>query len=107
MGEGIVRRAPRKDANHAAVVKALEMVGCNVQDLAAVGEGCPDLLIGIPTVRALAFVEIKDGDKSPCERKLTPHQVRWHQEWNGYPVHIVESVSEALAIVAAIKRGDL
>ena len=102
-----MRRNPRKDANHNAVVKALEMVGCNVQDLAAVGEGCPDLLIGIPTVRALAFVEIKDGDKSPCERKLTPHQVRWHQEWDGYPVHIVESVSEALAIVAAIKRGEL
>ena len=102
-----MRRNPRKDANHNAVVKALEMVGCNVQDLAAVGDGCPDLLIGIPTVRALAFVEIKDGDKSPSRRALTPDQVEWHQEWDGYPVHIVESVSEALAIVAAIKRGEL
>lgn len=102
-----MRRNPRKDANHSAVVKALEMVGCNVQDLAAVGDGCPDLLIGIPTVRALAFVEIKDGDKSPSRRALTPDQVEWHQEWNGYPVHIVESVSDALAIVAAIKRGEL
>ena len=102
-----MRRAPRKDANHGDVVKALEMVGCNVQDLAAVGEGCPDLLIGIPTVRALAFVEIKDGDKSPSRRALTPDQVEWHQEWDGYPVHIVESVSEALVIVAAIKRGEL
>ncbi len=102
-----MRRAPRKDANHGDVVKALEMVGCKVQDLAAVGEGCPDLLIGIPTVRALAFVEIKDGDKSPSRRALTPDQVEWHQEWDGYPVHIVESVSDALAIVAAIKRGDL
>jgi len=100
-----MRRNPRKDANHNAVVKALEMVGCNVQDLAAVGDGCPDLLIGIPTVRALAFVEIKDGDKSPSRRALTPDQVEWHQEWDGYPVHIVESVSDALAIVAAIKRG--
>lgn len=102
-----MRRAPRKDANHGDVVKALEMVGCKVQDLAAVGDGCPDLLIGIPTVRALAFVEIKDGDKSPSRRALTPDQVEWHQEWDGYPVHIVESVSDALAIVAAIKRGDL
>lgn len=102
-----MRRNPRKDANHSAVVKALEMVGCNVQDLAAVGDGCPDLLIGIPTVRALAFVEIKDGDKPPSRRALTPDQVEWHQQWNGYPVHIVDSVSEALAIVAAIKRGDL
>jgi len=102
-----MRRKPRKDANHAAVVKALEMVGCKVQDLAAVGNGCPDLLIGIPTVRKLAFCEIKDGNKSPCERNLTPAQVEWHREWSGYPVHIVESVSDALAIVAAIKRGEL
>lgn len=102
-----MRRKPRKDANHSAVVKALEMVGCKVQDLAAVGEGCPDLLIGIPTVRALAFVEIKDGDKCPSERRLTEPQKRWHAQWAGYPVHIVESVSDALAIVAAIKRGEL
>ena len=102
-----MRRNPRKDANHNAVVKALEMVGCNVLDLSAVGDGCPDLLIGIPTVRRLAFCEIKDGDKPPSRRTLTPDQVEWHRQWDGYPVHIVESVSEALAIVAAIKRGEL
>ena len=51
--------------------------------------------------------EIKDGDKPPSRRTLTPDQVEWHRQWDGYPVHIVESVSEALAIVAAIKRGDL
>lgn len=102
----MIRRKARRDDNHAAVVNALRMVGCNVQDLAAVGSGCPDILLGIPTTRELAFMEIKDGDKSPCERKLTPHQVEWHARWEGYPVHIVESVSDALAIVAAIKRGE-
>ena len=103
----MIRRACRVDANHGNVVNALRMVGCNVQDLSTVGEGCPDLLIGIPTVRELAFMEIKDGDKIPSKRKLTPDQVEWHARWEGYPVHIVESVSEALAIVAAIKRGEL
>ena len=101
----MIRRKARRDANHAAVVKALEMVGCKVQDLAAVGNGCPDILLGIPTTRELVMFEIKDGNKSPCERNLTPAQVEWHREWGGYPVHIVESVSDALAIVAAIKRG--
>ena len=101
----MIRRKARRDDNHAAVVNALRMVGCNVQDLASVGNGCPDILLGIPTTRELAFMEIKDGDKSPSRRALTPDQVEWHQEWDGYPVHIVESVSEALAIVAAIKRG--
>lgn len=103
----MTRRACRVDANHSDVVKALQMVGCNVQDLSKVGDGCPDLLIGIPTVRKLVFAEIKDGDKIPSKRKLTPDQVEWHAQWNGYPVHIVESVSDALAIVAAIKRGEL
>lgn len=101
-----MRRAAKVDRNHGEVVKALRAIGCSVQDLAAVGSGCPDILLGIPTTRTLAFMEIKDGDKLPCERKLTPHQVRWHREWAGYPVHIVESVSDALAIVAAIKRGE-
>ena len=103
-----MRRNPRKDANHNAVVKALEMVGCNVQDLAAVGSGCPDILLGIPTTRTLVMFEIKNGEKPPSKRKLKEDtQVPWHAKWDGYPVHIVESVSEALAIVAAIKRGDL
>jgi hypothetical protein len=100
-----VRRAAKRDDNHGEVVGAFRAVGCLVQDLAAVGEGCPDLLIGIPVARALAFVEIKDGDKPPSARALTPAQQRWHAEWNGYPVHIVTTVDEALEIVAAIKRG--
>lgn len=102
-----MRRAAKVDRNHSEVVNALRLVGCNVQDLSKVGDGCPDLLIGIPTVRKLVFAEIKDGAKPPCERRLTDAQVKWHARWNGYPVHIVESVSDALAIVAAIKRGEL
>ncbi len=103
-----MRRKARRDDNHAAVVNALRMVGCNVQDLASVGNGCPDILLGIPTTRELVLFEIKDGKKPPSKRKLKEDtQVPWHREWSGYPVHIVESVSDALAIVAAIKRGEL
>jgi hypothetical protein len=102
-----MRRAAKVDRNHGEVVNALRLVGCNVQDLSKVGDGCPDLLIGIPTVRKLVFAEIKDGTKPPCERRLTPAQQKWHEQWEGYPVHVVESVSDALAIVAAIKRGEL
>ena len=62
--------------------------------------------LGIPTTRELVLFEIKDGKKPPSKRKLKEKtQVPWHREWSGYPVHIVESVSDALAIVAAIKRG--
>lgn len=94
------RRASRTDANHADVMRALRAVGCSVQDLSAVGQGCPDLLIGVST-RNIAM-EVKDGAKGPSRRKLTPAQVDWHGGWRGQAC-VVSSADEALAIVAAIR----
>ncbi len=41
-----MRRAAKIDRNHVEIVAALRGVGASVQDLAAVGKGCPDLLVG-------------------------------------------------------------
>jgi hypothetical protein len=41
-----VRRAAKVDANQREVVAALRGAGATVQLLHAVGEGCPDLLVG-------------------------------------------------------------
>jgi hypothetical protein len=43
-----LRRASKVDANQREVVAALRGAGASVQLLHAVGEGCPDLLVGIP-----------------------------------------------------------
>jgi Holliday junction resolvase len=90
----MVRLANKIDDNQTAIVSALRKAGVLVLSLAAVGKGCPDLLIS--RGGKLALVEIKDGSKVPSKQRLTPDQERFHAVW---PVYIVRSVDEALAIV--------
>lgn len=94
-----MRRAAKVDANHAEIVKALRSAGCWVLDLSAVGQGCPDLLVHGPTYSwDFRLIEIKDGNKPPSARKLTPAQIEFHAGCRG-PVVVVNSVAEALAAV--------
>lgn len=97
-----MRRAARIDDNHVAVVTALGGMGCTVQTLAAVGDGCVDLLVGYRGKTYL--VEIKDGSKSPSRRKLTAAQERWHRWWRGGPVVVVKSPDEAIEAVCGISQ---
>ena len=89
-------RAARVDANQAEIVAALRQVGCSVQPLHMVGKGCPDLLVGRSGLNVL--IEVKDGSKPPSERKLTPDQCIWHDNWRGQ-VTVVCNVHEALVAV--------
>lgn len=98
------RRAAKVDANQTAIVDALRAVGCSVQSLAEVGAGCPDLLVGIANTNIL--LEIKDGSRSPSERRFTPAQKRWHTMWNGN-AHLVETVEQALAVVGLYRGRTL
>jgi hypothetical protein len=98
-----MRRAARTDENQEQIVKALRAVGASVQSLAAVGHGVPDLLVGYQGKNIL--IEIKDGNKTPSKRKLTDDQVKWHDNWNGGAVAVVESVDAAWAALG-IMRGN-
>jgi len=91
-----VRRAARVDSNHGEIVRALRDAGCTVESLASLGEGCPDLLVGIRCRNFL--LEVKDGSKPPSKRKLTPDEGAWHARWRGH-VAVVSSVEEAIAAV--------
>lgn len=99
-------RAARTDSNHAEIVKAFRDAGATVQDLSAVGKGCPDLLIGYRGLNGtpLNFLcEIKDGSKPPSKRVLTADQKEWHATWAGQVV-VAESIEGAIeALVAAAK----
>lgn len=89
-----MRRRAKLDANHGQIVRALELAGCSVQSLAALGGGVPDLLV---LCRGkLSLVEVKDGDKPPSARRLTPLEAEFASRW---PVLVVESVNEAIAKV--------
>lgn len=85
-----MRRAAKIDANHEQIVSVARAYGATVQSLAAVGNGCPDLLIGYRGYTIL--VEIKDGTKMPSQRRLTEKQLDWHGNWNGGPLSIITDV---------------
>lgn len=91
-----MRRAAKVDGNQAEIVAALRRAGCSVQSLAAIGKGCPDLLVG-RAGRNYAL-EIKDGRKPPSARRLTPDETAWLESWHGQ-VAVVTSVETALAAV--------
>ena len=91
-----MRRAAKVDANQSEIVAAFRKAGATVTPLHAVGQGCPDLLVGFRGVNYL--VEVKDGAKPPSARKLTPDQVSWHDTWRGQ-VAVVKSAAEALALL--------
>ena len=88
-----MRRAAKVDDNQKEIVEALRKCGASVQLLHAVGQGCPDILIGYKGANYLA--EIKDNKKTPSQRKLTPAQIKWHDEWRGQKI-ILKSVDEAI-----------
>ena len=91
-----MRTAAKIDANQGLIVNALRKVGASVQSLAAVGKGCPDLLVGYGGINYL--MEVKDGNKVPSAQKLNIEQEHWHSVWTG-AVHIVKSENDALKIL--------
>ena len=91
-----MRRAAKVDRNQPEVVEALRKIGASVLILSAVGQGCPDLLVGFRGKNIL--LEIKDGKQVPSARKLTPDQKQWHAEWQGQ-VTVVDDWQMAILAV--------
>lgn len=89
--------ARKVDANHREIVGVFLAMGASVASLAALGAGVPDLLVGYCGKNYL--VEVKDGEKPPSQRKLTPAQQKFHAAWLG-SVRIVESVDQAIDLVS-------
>ena len=89
-----MRRAANIDANQPGIVDDLRERGVSVQVLAAVGKGCPDLLVG--HLGRNYLLEVKNPDKLQGNRaELTPDQQTWHARWTGQ-VAVIHSTAEAL-----------
>ncbi len=95
-------RAARADANQAVIVAALREIGCSVQPLHTVGQGVPDLLVGMAGKNLL--IEVKDGSKKPSDQKLTPDQMAWHKNWRGQ-VETVNSIEQAIIALRSHING--
>ena len=99
-----MRRAARVDGNHAEIVTALRAAGATVQSLAAIGAGCPDLVVGLAGKTFL--VEVKDGLKTPSHRVLTSDQRRWIERWTGSEVRILTDTGQATSWARRIAAAD-
>lgn len=94
-----MKRAAKIDANQPEIVAALRKVGASVRSLAAVGKGCPDLLVGFRGANYL--IEVKDGEKQPSARALTKKQRTFFYTWEGH-ARVALDVDEALRIIGAV-----
>ena len=92
-----MRRAARRDANEQEVIVALRNAGAYVKQIN--DEGFADLLIWFRG-RCL-IVEVKDGKKPPSARKLTEAEQKFHDEYPGDNLFIVNSAEDALAILGS------
>ena len=95
-----MRRANRIDDNQNDIVAALRKVGATVRVISQ-GEGIPDLLVGFRGETIL--LEVKDGNKPPSARTLTPAEKKFFDEWEGGLCMVVKSVEDALELLEGIK----
>lgn len=91
-----MRKFGRVDTNHNEIIEGLRQVGANVQSLASIGGGCPDLLVSFRG--EIHLLEVKKDLKAT----LTPEQIEWHQKWRCSRLHVVSSLDAALIAVGAV-----
>ena len=84
------RYAAKVDANQSPIVKGLkDIFGPDaVFDCSRVGQGFPDIMVGVRGVNILMEIKTDKG-------KLTPDQVYFHKEWDGQ-VAVVTSLQDAI-----------
>jgi hypothetical protein len=91
-----MRRAARVDDNQAEIVAALRAIGASVQPLHTIGQGCPDILVGL-SGRNVLF-ELKNPNQVPSKRKLTDDEAIWFGNWRG-EAYVIETADEAISIL--------
>lgn len=93
-----MRRAARRDAGEDQIVSAMQACGAYVTKINDAGRF--DLLCWYRGHTLL--LEVKDGRKPPSAQALTPAEEKFHKEWPGDNLHIVNSVDSALAILKVL-----
>lgn len=90
-----MRRAARRDDNEREIIDALRAAGAYVKQIN--DDGTFDLLVWFNNKCLL--LEVKDGKKPPSARRLTEAEQKFHDEYPGNNLFIVNSVAEALSML--------
>ena len=72
------------------------MPTATILDLSGTGKGCPDIAVG--WLGYTFLFEIKDGEKPPSRRKLTPKQQKFFDGWAGQAA-VIFTAQDALRIM--------
>ena len=82
--------------NQKEIVAKLRDIGCSVLHTHQLGKGAPDIIIGFNNHNYL--IELKDGNKSKSQQKLTPDEVEFQKEWKGN-YHVCNSLEQIKTIL--------
>jgi hypothetical protein len=70
------------DTNQREIVTSLRKIaGVSVFSTHAIGKGFADIAVGYKGKNYL--FEIKDGERPPSQRKLTPDEIKFFDSWTG------------------------
>jgi hypothetical protein len=98
-----MRRAARRDDNEQSIIKAMRAEGAYVKVIN--DEGLFDLLVaytGPSGFQHTLLIECKDGAKPPSARRLTPAELKFHDEWPLSNLFIVISAEHAVALLKTL-----
>jgi hypothetical protein len=94
-----MRRAAKVDKNQAELVKAWRELGGEVLHLHMLGEGAPDLLMGM--AGDIELVEVKSEDGA-----LNQRQIEWRRWWRGRPPRLIRTVEELVKLAEEMKTKE-
>ena len=97
-----MRRGAKRDANHNDIADAFRAMGCSVFETDRVGEGFPDIIVGLLGVSHL--VEIKNPETAYGRAGLNQRQSAFANLWRGSPIITITSEAEAAAFVNKIRN---
>ena len=91
----VFTRKARIDSNQPKLVKQIRQLGATVKVVSQIKGFC-DIVVGISCKNYL--FEIKDPDKPPSQRKLTPKEIEFRDTWKGR-YDIVETIEDVIRII--------
>ena len=71
-------------------------MGYSVAITSQLGDGFPDIIVGIKNINIM--FEIKDENKPPSKRQLTPDEAKFASLWRGQ-YSVIESLEQAIAYI--------
>lgn len=97
--------ARRRDANHSTLCDAFRTMGCSVFETDRVGEGFPDVVVGVAGKNAL--VELKNPKTYYGKQGLNTAQSKFAEAWRGGQMFVVATEDDVIALVSKLRHaGD-